>query len=242
MIKNQRLKTNNDLYGQALLDYQIDGFTEDIKTFSTLGGEDIYPLPYLFRGFSEMPQLEQKALDLATGKILDIGCGAGSHSLYLQNNNKDVLAIDISQGAIKTCKLRGVFNTQLQDIWQLKNKQFDTILLLMNGAGMCGKLNNLTLFLNHLKTLLTPNGQILLDSTNVIYMFEDEDGDYQIDANQEYFGQTIFTMEYKNQKGEPFDWLYIDFNNLQRAAEFCKMKCELILEGNHYDYLARISH
>ena len=188
-----------------------------------------------------MPKLEQKALQLANGKILDIGCGAGSHSLYLQENNKTVFAIDISKGAIETCKLRGINNAKVQDIWKLKNQQFDTILLLMNGAGMCGKLHKLTEFLTHLKTLLTPNGQILLDSTNVIYMFEDEDGNFTVDSNQDYYGETTFTMEYKNQKGKPFDWLYIDFNNLQRASEFCGLQCELILEGEHYDYLARIT-
>jgi methylase of polypeptide subunit release factors len=232
----------NDIYGQALLDFQKNGFTEDIKTYSTLGGKDIYPLEYLFRDFKEMPLLEQKALNLAKGKILDVGCGSGNHSLFLQNNKQDVLAIDISKGAIETCTLRGIKNAQVQDIWKIKNKQFDTILLLMNGAGMCGKLHNLSNFLKHLKTLLTPNGQILLDSTDVIYMFEDEDGNYIIDANQDYYGETQFTMEYKNQKGQPFDWLYIDFNNLQRAATFCGLKCELILQGEHFDYLARITY
>jgi methylase of polypeptide subunit release factors len=239
MIKINKL---NDIYGQALLDFQKNGFTEDIKTYSTLGGKDIYPLEYLFRDFKEMPLLEQKALNLAKGKILDVGCGSGSHSLFLQNNKQDVLAIDISKGAIETCTLRGIKNAQVQDIWKIKNKQFDTILLLMNGAGMCGKLHNLSDFLKHLKTLLTPNGQILLDSTDVIYMFEDEDGNYIIDANQDYYGETQFTMEYKNQKGQPFDWLYIDFNNLQRAATFCGLKCELILQGEHFDYLARITY
>lgn len=231
----------DDTYGQALLDYQNDNFTEDIKTFSSIAGEDIYPLPYLFRNFKGMPKLEQKALQLSKGKILDIGCGAGSHSLYLQKKNKEVFAIDISKGAIETCTLRGINNTKVKDIWQLKNQKFDTILLLMNGAGMCGKLHKLSDFLKHLKTLLTPNGQILLDSTDVIYMFEDENGDYIIDANQDYYGETTFRMEYKNQKGKPFDWLYIDFNNLQRAAEFCGLQCELILNGSHYDYLARIT-
>jgi len=231
----------NDLYGKALLDYQHNGFSENIKTHSSLGGEDEYPLPYLFRNFNEMPVLEQKALKLAKGKIIDVGCGAGSHSLYLQQKNKDVLSIDISKGAIETCKLRGIKNAQVQDIWEIKNQQFDSILLLMNGAGMCGKLHRLTDFLNHLKTLLHPNGQILLDSTDVIYMFEDEEGNYLIDANQPYYGETIFTMEYKNKKGVPFNWLYVDYINLQRAANFCGLHCELIQKGEYFDYLARIT-
>ncbi len=236
-----KMVDNTDIYGQALLDYQKGNFTEDIKTFSTIAGDDIYPLPYLFRSFNKMPKLEQKALQLAKGKILDIGCGAGSHSLYLQKQHKEVLAIDISKGAIETCRLRGITNAKVQDIWKLKHQKFDTILLLMNGAGMCRKLNKLSDFLMHLKTLLNANGQILLDSTNVIYMYEDEDGNFSIDANKDYYGETTFTMYYKKQQSKPFDWLYIDFNNLKRAAEYCGLQCQLILEGPHYDYLARIS-
>ena len=230
-----------DLYGKALLDYQNGDYSEDIKTNSSIAGDDIYPLPYLFRAFAKMPKLEQKALQLAKGKVLDIGCGAGSHSLYLQNKGLEVSAIDISEGAIKTCRLRGVKNAKVQDIWELKQPQFDTILLLMNGAGMCGKLHNLSNFLNHIKTLLSPKGQILLDSTDVIYMFEDEEGNYIIDANDAYYGETNFTMRYKNNTGKIFDWMYIDFNNLQRAAELCGLKCELVLDGEYFDYLARIT-
>lgn len=238
---NSKHKPKEDLYGNALLDYQKGNYTEDIITNSTFEKNGVYSLPYLFRDFKNMPLLEQKALALADGKILDIGCGSGSHSLYLQEKNNEVLAIDISKGAIKTCKLRGIRDAKIQDIWKLKNQKFDTILLLMNGAGMCGKLEKLPDFFNHLKTLLTPNGQILLDSTDVIYMFEDEDGNYIIDANKSYYGETQFEMNYKGQKGKPFNWLYIDFNTLQRVAEDCNLKCELLLEGLHFDYLAKIT-
>jgi len=230
-----------DIYGQALLDYQNNNFIENIKTFSTLAGDDVYPISYLFRDFLKMPIIEQTALNLTKGKVLDVGCGAGSHSLYLQKKGFDILAIDISKGAIETCKLRGIKQTKVQDIWELKKQKFDTILLLMNGAGMCGKLNKLNAFLKHLKTLLTKNGQILLDSTNVIYMFEDDDGNFSIDGNKNYYGETTFTMEYKNQKNQPFDWLYVDFNSLQNIAEDCNLNCELIQKGDYYDYLARIT-
>ena len=231
----------NDIYGDALLDFQNGNYFEDILTNSTFEENGVYPLPYLFRNFEEMPLIEQKALQLSKGTVLDIGCGAGSHSLYLQKKGLAITAIDLSKGAIKTCTLRGIQQAKIQDIWQVKNQKFDTILLLMNGAGMCGKLAKLPAFLNHLKTLLTPNGQILLDSTDVIYMFEDEDGNYVIDSNAAYYGETSFTMSYKNKKSQAFNWLYIDFNRLKTAANSCNLTCELIVKGEHYDYLARIS-
>ena len=231
----------NDLYGKALLDFQNGNFTEDIKTYSTIGGEDIYPLHYLFRSFDEMPTLEKKALQLAKGKILDVGCGSGSHSLYLQQNNKDVLAIDISKGAIETCKLRGIKNAKIQNIWKLKNQKFDTILLLMNGAGMCGTLSKLPDFLEHLSNLLTKNGQILLDSTDVKYLYENEDGNYEFDFNKSYYGETTFIMEYKGNKGQAFDWLYVDFNTLKQTAESVHLNCTLLAKDADDGFLARIT-
>ena len=97
-----------DIFGKALLDYHNGNYTHDLVTSTNISEEDILPLPYLFRNFSEMPNIEQKALQLAKGAILDVGCGSGSHSLYLQNNGLKVKAIDKSKGAVEVAKQRGV--------------------------------------------------------------------------------------------------------------------------------------
>jgi cyclopropane fatty-acyl-phospholipid synthase-like methyltransferase len=166
-----------DLFGKAILDYQTNNSPEDLITETSISEADEMSVAYLFRSYAEMPKLEQKAIQLAKGKVLDVGCGAGSHALYLQEKGFDVTAIDISANAIKACELRGLKNAKVQDIMQLEGNKFDTILLLMNGAGMCGKLKNIPNFLQKLKSLLTDEGQILVDSSDIIYMFdEDEDG------------------------------------------------------------------
>src|SRR5210317_2577677 len=123
-----------DLFGKALLDYQNGNYTEDIITSTSISDEDTLPLPYLFRRFSEMPKLEKKALQLAKGKILDVGCGSGSHSLFLQDKGFDVKAIDISEGAIEVAKQRGVTHAEVLDVLN-ETETFDSILLLMNGTG-----------------------------------------------------------------------------------------------------------
>jgi 2-polyprenyl-3-methyl-5-hydroxy-6-metoxy-1,4-benzoquinol methylase len=239
---NFEIYTMKDLFGKAILDYQTHNSPEDLITETSISEADEMSVAYLFRSFAEMPQLEQKALQLATGKVLDVGCGAGSHALYLQEKGFDVTAIDISSNAIKTCELRGLKKAKVHDIMQLEGDQYDTILLLMNGAGMCGRLKNISNFLQKLKTLLTDTGQILVDSSDIIYMFdEDEDGAKWIPTDVDYFGEVVFDITYKGEKENAFDWMYIDYNTLQNAAVANGFQCEVVLEGEHFDYLAKLS-
>lgn len=231
-----------DLFGKAILDFQTNNSPEDLITETSISEEDEMSVVYLFRSYDEMPKLEQKALQLVKGKTLDVGCGAGSHSLYLQNErNIEVTSIDISENAIKACTLRGLKNAKVQDILKLENEKFDTILLLMNGTGIFGTLKETPKYLQKLKSLLNPNGQILIDSSDIIYMFDDdEDGGKWIPSDG-YYGELTFKISYKKQTEEEFPWLYLDYNTLQNAAFANGLQCELIQEGEHFDYLAKLS-
>ncbi|WP_274476014.1 class I SAM-dependent methyltransferase [Mangrovimonas aestuarii] len=229
-----------DLFGEALLDYFEGRYTEDIITSTSISDEDTLPLPYLFRAFKDMPKLEQMALKSVKGKILDVGCGAGSHTLYLQEKGMDVKAIDISKGAIEVSKRRGVTKAEVLDILN-ETETFDTILLLMNGTGIFKTLKETGNYLRHLKSLLNPNGQILIDSSDIKYMFEDEDGGYWYDANTEYYGELDYYLSYKGKDEDPMTWLYLDFNTLYTACKAVGLECELIKEGDSDDYLARLT-
>ncbi|AMO20061.1 class I SAM-dependent methyltransferase [Flavobacterium columnare] len=231
-----------DLFGKALLDYQTNNTPESIITETNISEEDEMEVSYLFRPFEEMPKLEQKALKLSKGKVLDVGCGAGSHSLCLQEKGLEVKSLDISKNAIETCRLRGLEDTINESLidFHTENK-FDTILLLMNGTGIFGTLKETSKYLQKLKNLLSENGQIIIDSSDIIYMFDqDEDGAYEIPANG-YYGELIFTIHYKGETEESFPWLYMDYNTLQNACHANGLICELIEEGAHFDYLARIT-
>ena len=232
-----------DLFGKAILDYQTNNSPEDIITETSISEEDEMSVAYLFRNYKQMPKTEQKALSLCKGRVLDVGCGAGSHSLYLQNEKKlDVTAIDISNNAIEACKLRGINDCRAINVLDLYNEKYDSIILLMNGTGIFGKLKNITAYLEKLKSLLNPGGQILIDSSDIIYMFdEDEDGGKWIPTDTDYYGELTFTITYKGEKDEQFDWLYIDYNTMQNAAHANGLNCELILEGEHFDYLAKLT-
>jgi len=232
-----------DIFGKALLHYQNNistgSMTENIITWTNISSEDILPLPHLFRDFKNMPKLEQEALRLCKGSILDVGCGAGSHSLYLQENGFQVKAIDISKGAIEVCKQRGVINTETRALLD-ETETFDTILLLMNGTGIFQELMQVSKYLSHLKSLLKPKGQILIDSSDIKYMYEDDDGGFWQDMNANYYGELDYFISYKGEKEIPMKWLYLDFNTLKLTCESVGLKCELVFEGEHFDYLARI--
>lgn len=229
-----------DLFGKAILDFQTNTTPENLITETNISEADEMEVSYLFRTFTEMPEIEQKALQLCKGKVLDVGCGAGSHTLYLQENGFDVTAIDISENAVEACHLRGLKNAKVVDILNYESQKFDTILLLMNGTGIFGTLEKTSIYLQKLKSLLNANGQILIDSSDIIYMFdEDEDGSRWVPTGG-YYGELTFTLWYKNETEEPFPWLYLDYNTLQNACHDHGLQCELIAEGKHFDYLARI--
>jgi SAM-dependent methyltransferase len=230
-----------DLFGKAILDFQTNNLPEDLVTETNISEADEMSVGYLFRSYNEMPKLEKKALQLCKGKVLDIGCGAGSHSLHLQQKGFDLSAIDISANAIKACELRGLTNVRVQNILDLDNESFDTILLLMNGTGIFGTLSETSKHLQKLKSLLNPNGQILIDSSDIIYMFDEaEDGSYMVPADG-YYGELTFSISYKGETEDTFPWLYLDYNTLQNAAQANGLQCELVLEGNHFDYLAKLT-
>lgn len=228
-----------DLFGKALLDYQNGKYTEDIVTSTNISEEDDLPLPYLFREYKNMPKLEQQALKIAKGSVLDVGCGSGSHSLYLQEKGFQVKAIDVSKGAIEVAKMRGVLKAEITSLLD-ETETFDTILLLMNGTGIFQELTQVSKYLTHLKTLLNPNGQILIDSSDIKYMFEDEDGGVWMDMNSTYYGELDYFLSYKGEEEKHMKWLYLDFEKLQMACETAGLTCELVKEGDHFDYLARL--
>jgi len=230
-----------DLMGQAIHDYYHNNNPEDLQTETSISELDEMPVAYLFRKFEEMNALEQKALSLCRGKVLDIGAGAGSHSLYLQNEKGlDVTALDISPKSIEICKARGLQEAVCGNMLQFPEQEFDTIVLLMNGTGIFQSLQVIDIYLKKLYSLLDKNGQILIDSTDIIYMFDaDEDGGVYIPA-EGYYGELDYIVHYKGQSEDPIKWLYLDFNTLKNAAEHNGFRIEKVLQEED-SYLAKLT-
>lgn len=236
------ISPSRDPMGSAISDYYKNGRATHLRVLSSMFEEDEMPIAHLFRSEQEMPQLEKRALTLVRGRVLDVGAGAGCHALALQEHGFEVKAIDVSPLSCDVMKARGIEDVECVNLFdtQLQSK-FDTILLLMNGTGIAGKLSRLPLLLNRLKELMTEGAQILIDSSDLKYIYENEDGSMDIDLDGNYYGEVDYQMVYKNVKGDSFDWLYVDSTLLTASCEQCGLKCEIIEEGQHYDYLARIT-
>ena len=230
-----------DLMGRAIWDYYYQENSEDLQTETSISELDDLPVSYLFRDYQEMNALEKKALDSSFGKVLDVGSGAGSHSLYLQNERKlEVTALDISPKSIEVCKARGVKNAICEDLLQFSEKDFDTILLLMNGTGIFQSLEHIDQYLQKLKSLVAENGQILLDSTDILYMYDqDEDGGVLVPATG-FYGELDYYLHYKGESELPMKWLYLDFDTLENAAIANGFKIQKI-EQLEDSYLAQLT-
>ena len=225
----------------AMNDYYQGNRDAKIKIHSPDFEEDEIEVSWYFRQYDDMPEIEKKALDLCQGKIIDIGAGAGSHALYLQKKGMDVTALDISGGACEIMRMRGVKKVLQEDIFTYKEEKYDTSLMLMNGIGVTGSIENLDIFLDSLNDLLNPGGQLLFDSTNLIYLYSNDQGEEKINLNDDYYGQVQFRMEYDDFFTRQFSWIYIDFDTLAGMAEEKGLKAEKIMDGENYHYLGRIS-
>ena len=256
------MNSKMDPLGRAIADYYKNKKASKLRVFSPMFEEDEIPLTTLFRSYKSMPEIERKALEMAKGRVLDVGAGSGCHSLVLQEKGLDVTAIDISPLSVETMKERGVKKVFEQDFFTLEGQameqrepssllrwpsrdrvrqsQYDTILMLMNGIGIVGTLERLPEFFRQLDKILAPGGQVLCDSSDISYVFETEEGIIELPEDMTYYGEHSFQMKYKDTIGEPFNWLYIDADTLREKALRNGYAVEVVAEGEHYDYLARI--
>jgi len=226
-----------DLFGRALLDYHERKFKAPLLLHNEYGEPEEIPVESYFRDFDTYTELEVFALEQISGSALDVGSASGRHPLFLQERGIDITAMDISPLCGELMKRRGVANIIISDVLKFKTNQFDTVFLLMNGIGIAGSLEGLHVLLRHLKTLVKQNGQIILDSSDISYLYDD----HQQPRNK-YFGQLSFRYEYDGQLDDQFDWLYIDQQNLIELSRACEWNCQIIFQDDTDAYLARLTH
>lgn len=225
----------DDLLGQAVYDHYRGHTINKLWIYNQYGPREEMPVAAYFREEDDMPDLEWLALNECRGRVLDIGAGAGSHALALQQRGADVTALDISRLLVEVMRGRGVEKVIEEDIYKYTGASYDTLLLLMNGIGLAGSTGNLKVLLNHFKTLLSRGGQVLFDSSDVAYLY---DADKPTDR---YYGEITYRYSYNKVKTDWFNWLYVDEHTMKRIAEECGFVMTVLLEDEFGQYLARLT-
>ena len=230
----------NDPIGRAIADFYEYGEAPDILVQTNYTADERLSPDWFFRTEEQMPLVERIALSKSFGKVLDVGAGAGCHALILQERGFEVTAIDQSPLAVDVMKKRGVQQAVCTDIFHFSGKGFDTVLVLMNGTGIGQTISGLQKMLEYLKKFLSPEGQILIDSSDIHYLFEEEDGSQWVDlANDQYYGEMEYELSYKDTSVK-FPWLFTDFSTLSDVAEKAGLDCTLVVKGEQDDFLARM--
>lgn len=225
----------SDLPGKAIHDYFFEKSRKKLFVHDTFGPKVEMPVSLYFRDHKQMPELEKKALKLCKGKTLDIGAAAGSHVLELQKSNPDVYALEISPKACEVMKSRNVENVICEDLFKYEGQKFDTLLLMMNGIGISKNIDGFRNFLKKADSLLNENGQIIFDSCDISYMYED------LEMPEHYYGEVKYSYEYSGEFTDWFSWLYLDKNMMKSIAESENWKSEIVFEDENDQYLATIS-
>jgi hypothetical protein len=233
------MKKELDVFGMAMRDYLNGERGNVIAVDTNLTEDEELSVDYLFRSEQAMPEWEKLALEICRGKILDVGAGAGCHSKILTQRGFDVDAIDIAPLAVEYMLAQDI-KAEVKNYFDVSGK-YDTLLFLMNGIGLAETIDGLENVFFKAKSILNAGGQIILESSDILYMFEQEDGSYMIDINGHYYGEMEYTLSYKGVQAEPFPWLYIDFQNLSDKASLFGFESEMIYEGEEGNYLARLT-
>ena len=230
-----------ELLGLAIQDYHEGDLGAEINVISVPAGIERMPISIFFRNFNQLSELEHFALSLCKERVLDIGAGAGCHSLILQEQGFLVTGIDLSVNAVEVMKRRGLKSCFCSDIKDFEIEPVDTIIMMMNGIGLVENLAGLDYFLNDIKRLLRPGGQILLDSSDLMNLFEDEFKCRKGFMDQiDYYGEIRYEFEYKGIKSNPLCWLFVDPETLQDHAVKTGWYCQIIFEDEEDHYLARL--
>lgn len=225
-----------DVFGEALKDQFIKPPAETLWVHNSYDEPEEMPVDIYFRDEKEMPELELKALQLCKGKVLDVGAGVGSHALILQKRGFDVTGMDISPAAVSIMKQRGLKNAVEGNILTYTEGKYDTLLFMMNGIGLTGTIPGLKAFLKQVKHLLNPGGQLVFDSSDLSYLYQE----VAFPLNG-YYGEVSFRYEYKSIKGNWFKWIYVDQQTLKTIASAMGWEVTIVFEDEHDQYLARLT-
>ena len=243
MKKLGALKPEEDPFGQGLLaQFKGDGVLEIVERDD--GYIDAMNCGTYFSEYEDWPSVEKKAMDLVKGKVLDVGCGAGRHSLYLQNRGFDVTGIDISPLAIEVCKLRGLKKTKVVSIEDLDFAQgsFDTVIMMGNNFGLFGNFKKAQRLLRKLRMMTFDEALIIADTRDPYRTDNPAHMEYH-KANREkgrMGGQVRIRVRFKKYVGRWFDYLMVSKEEMRSILKNTEWKIGEFIDSEGAEYIAVI--
>lgn len=203
-----------DIIGNALLDYLNGNPNAELILHSHMkinnnhivNGKDRIQVSGFYNEINNLMEVDKQILNQCYGKVLDIGAGAGSHSLILMNKGIDVYSLDISPGAVEVMKRRGLKKVYCNDIKKIKITQFDTLIFAGNNHGLFGSIQELEEFFLNTADLLKPNGQILIASPYIKIPINNHD----IGRFCTQYIELNMKLEYKGVVSKAFKWFMVE--------------------------------
>lgn len=231
-----------DAYGEQLWSYfktgeprnEIIERDDGLLSLGQFGGK-LY-----FSEYKDWQPIEKEAMKYARGRVLDVGCGAGRHSLHLQAKGLDVTGIDNSPLAIKICRERGLKKARVmafKDVGQFKSDSFDTVIMMGNNFGLFGSFKLAQTLLKKLHRLTSPDA-LIIAMTRDPYATKDPAHAAYHKLNRKrgrMGGQLRIRVRFKGAIGSWFDYLLVSKDELKTILKNTGWRVERYLDG--YDGL-----
>ena len=245
MIDLKELKSEEDAFGQEMWAcYRGERTSEIVERDDGYVEASPYGPKMYFLEHEDWPVFERKAIESVKGRVLDIGCGAGRHSLHLQKKGLNVLGIDSSPLAIKICGLIGIKKARVMSIEEVdfKPDSFDTIIMMGNNFGLLGSFEKARKLLKRFHKITSKNG-LIIASTRDTYKTENPDHLEYHRLNRErgrMSGQLRIRVRFRKYVGRWFDYLIVSKKEMQEILKGTGWKIKEFIDSDNSEYIAII--
>jgi SAM-dependent methyltransferase len=236
------LKPYEDAFGRELLDY-MNGQNRCEIIERDDGYLDVNAdLSVYFEPFEDWPAHHRRAIRYAKGRVLDIGCGAGRHAIYLQRKGLDVTGIDVSPLAVKVSRMRGLRDARVMSVTNISPRMgpFDTLVMLANNFGLFGNTRRAKWLLKKFRRNTSDDAVILAESMDPVTNATAIHRRYQ-KRNRELGrppGQLRLRLRYRQYRTPWFDYLLVSKNEMKRIVRDTGWHIEQFVDSGGSIYIA----
>jgi SAM-dependent methyltransferase len=229
-----------DPLGRAMLDYARDEYDETDANCVYRDGDEVQDASvgeFYFRPESEWSEQERADIDSLAGPVLDLGCGAGRHALAVQERGVEVLATDVSPGAVQTASERGVTHTLQMDMFDLRlpADHYRSVLVLGTQVTVAGSLDRLRAFVAELDRVTTDDSRVLMDGYDPTDPTCADLLGYRADP-REGLARRRFRFQYGDEFGEPIEMLLFSPDRLRDALAGTAWRIGELRETEEFAY------